>query len=69
MMTYVEFQNRDLIYQVGDNATNFYVILNGSVAQSIKNPLIDQWEWAYSNYEALLEWKEKEFDPRAREIL
>ena len=71
-MTYKEYPAGTPVYKVGDAPDNFYVILNGQVKQKVRNPVIDQWDWAYSIYEALTEWKEKEFDPKviriAREV-
>ena len=64
LMTYVEFEQDQFIYKSGDTAENFYVILNGQVDQKMKNPVIDQWDWAYSIYEALLDWKKNEFDEK-----
>lgn len=51
----------------GENVSNsdkFYIILDGKVSVLVKNPLIDEWEWAMSVYKALSLWKEKEFDKR-----
>ena len=55
------------IMRFGEQVTNddkFYIILTGSVNVLSCNPLIDQWNWAMSVYNTLLEWKEKEFDKR-----
>ena len=55
------------IMRFGEQVTNddkFYIILTGSVNVLSRNPLIDQWNWAMSVYNTLLEWKEKEFDKR-----
>ena len=63
-MKYVEFKKNENVYVKGDEANQFYVILNGSVDQKVVNPVIDEWDWAYGNYMALIEWK-KNFDLRA----
>lgn len=35
----------------------------------MKNPVIDQWDWAHNIYEALLEWKVREFDVKVSRVL
>lgn len=66
LMTFKMFQKDSPVYMKGEIADNFYVVLNGSVSEQIKNPIIDDWEWALSVYMVLQEWKTKEFDPKAK---
>lgn len=69
LMTYKEFSAGSTIYTFQDHADNFYVLLNGYVSEEIKNPYIDEWDWANNVYKTLLEWKEKTFDPFVRKSL
>lgn len=69
LLTYKEFKKDTFIYEQGQEVENFYVVLNGSVNQVEKNPKIDSWEWGMSVYRALLDWKVKEFDPKAKKHL
>ena len=67
-LTYAEYEDGEVIYHEGDEPKNVYMILKGSVANSQKNPRIDSWDWAYSNYEALMKWKKNEFDRKVSKI-
>lgn len=69
LMTYKEFSRDSFIYEQGQDAESFYVVLNGSVSEVEKNPKIESWDWAMSAYRALLDWKAKEFDPKAEQKL
>ena len=53
MMTYQEFDKNVYIYNYGQKANNFYVILNGSISQEVKNPNITDWEWADCVFQTL----------------
>ena len=66
MMTYQEFDPGSTIYDFSEVADKFYVLLNGQVIEEIKNPNIDQWEWANSVFLALQDWKQSTFDPCAK---
>ena len=63
-MKYLEYRKDQSIYECGQQADSFYVILNGQVVEEIKNPDIDKWDWAYLNYESLLRRK-KDLDVKA----
>ena len=65
LIPYKEVRKNSIIYEVNDEANHFYVILNGSVSRKIRNPDIDEWDWAMSVFKALEEWKKKEFDVKA----
>ena len=58
-ITYKQYEKDDIIYYQGDDVKHMYIILNGTVAQVTKNEAIDQWDWAYNNYMALVQWKKK----------
>lgn len=65
--TYEKAASDKEIISCGHPVTNndkFYIILDGTVSVQKRNPLIDDWDWAMSVYNALLDWKEKEFDKR-----
>lgn len=56
----------------GEKVTNkdkFYVILQGTVSVLIRNEVVDQWEWAMSVFNALKDWKEKEFDKKVAKAM
>lgn len=36
--------------------------MSGTVSLQIKNPEIEEWEWAYESYRKLKEWKRIHFD-------
>lgn len=64
-VTFKEFKNDDLIYKIGESADSFNIMLEGSAVEEIKNQSIEQWEWAMSVYNALLQWKSSVFDELA----
>lgn len=45
---------------------DFFIVLSGSVSHRVRNDVIDEWEWAHSIFEALLEWKKDVFDKRVK---
>lgn len=40
------------------------MVITGQVNIEIKNPEIDQWEWANSIFNGLKEWKETDFNKK-----
>ena len=48
----------------GEKGENFYIIIQGIVSVSIPNPQIKERALQLRDFEQLLEWKEKEFDPK-----
>ena len=69
MMTYREYDKDKYVYDIGQSADSFFVVLNGQAAVEIENPNIDRWEWAHGVYTALLDWKQNTFDPYAKKSL
>ena len=63
-MNYLELDAGETIMDVGDQADNFYIILNGTVSVQIRNEIIDNWEWAHCVYTALKKWKREDFDKK-----
>ena len=46
MMTYQEFEKDTHVYDIGERAQSFYVVLNGAVGEEVKNPSVGHWDWA-----------------------
>ena len=69
MLANIKLFKDTVIYSEGDIADNFYVVLNGSVSQLVRNPIIDEWDWAMSIYKALVQWKRKDFDVKAHKAM
>lgn len=61
-LTFREYQADEVIYSYDHQPKNFYMVLSGQVNIEIKNPDIDQWDWANDIYKSLDQWKEKEFN-------
>lgn len=40
------------------------MIITGQLSVDIKNPIIDQWDWANNIYDKLCKWKREEFDKK-----
>lgn len=64
MIAYREYEADTFVYKKGDEPENFYIVLNGQLAEEERNQIIDSWDWAMSIYKGLLEWKKKEFSPK-----
>jgi hypothetical protein len=54
------------VFEFGEFAENFYVIISGVVSVQIRNPKIKNWAEQRNSFKMLLEWKEKVFDPRVK---
>jgi hypothetical protein len=52
------------VFEYGDSADDFFIILRGVVSVQIPNPSIVDNAVKRKDYEALLEWKKNIFDPR-----
>lgn len=63
-ISFKEFNAGDMILNYSTQPRNFYMILSGQVSSEIKNPIIDQWDWANNIYHDLLNWKKNEFDKK-----
>ena len=63
-MTCEEVEADEIVTEYGDKADKFYVILQGMVGVSIRNEVIDRWDWALMVYHHLEDWKVKEFDKK-----
>jgi len=61
-LKYKEVEKDAAIYSFGDTPQSLYLIMQGRVSEEAQNPIIDEWDWASSVYNALQEWKQKEFD-------
>lgn len=58
-----------MIYDIGDEPKNLYVVLSGAVSVRIKNPLIKTWDWAQKVKKSLEDWKVKVFDPKCERAM
>lgn len=71
-LTFEEVPKDTSLILCGEKVTNqdkFYVILQGTVSVLIRNEIVDQWDWAMSAYNALKDWKEKEFDKKVAKAM
>ncbi len=41
LLTFREYKAGEEIYKFGDEAENFFIVLNGVVKMTVKNPVID----------------------------
>ena len=64
-MGYKYFDAEDQVLQKGQEDYCFYLILFGRTNELVKNPAINNWDWAMTVYQALQRWKKQEFDPKA----
>lgn len=67
-MSYQEYEKDQCVYMIGQEADSVFVVLNGEVQEQQKNSKIKNWEWAYSLFRVLQEWKANEWDPRAQRM-
>lgn len=65
-LTYKEYEKDTDVYKYGDVPEHFFIVLTGSVSHQVRNEVIDEWKWANNIYQALLQWKNEEFDVKVR---
>lgn len=65
-LTYETHEPGSEIASYGSRPDKFYIILSGVVSVLVRNEIIDHWDWAMSIYNALKDWKEREFDKRVQ---
>lgn len=63
-LSFKEVQAGDELHNYSSQPKNYYMILSGAVSIEIKNPIIDQWDWANNIYNKLQQWKREEFDKK-----
>ena len=68
-ITYRQMNKDDFVYKIGESADEFFILLEGVASEEIKNESIEQWDWAMSVFNALLQWKSSVFDELAQKSL
>lgn len=59
-----ELEAGQVIYDIGDELSAWCLVLIGGASVTVKNPLIEDWQWARSIFEGLEQWKTKVFDKK-----
>ena len=47
-LTFKKFDNKEIVYNVGDRPENVYFVLKGNVSLKCQNPLLLRWDWLYA---------------------
>ena len=68
-MHFKELEEGDVLFDIGDEPTQYYMVVTGSVVIQQKNPLIKNWDWAKKVNNALIEWKTKVFDKKVESAM
>lgn len=65
-MTYQEYQKDSCVYMIGQEIDSVFIVLKGRLQEQLKNPEINNWDYAISVFRVLQEWKANQWDPKAQ---
>lgn len=68
-MYFNEYEEGQVIYDIGMEPNQYFMILSGSVSIKVKNPHIKNWDWARKMFNSLNEWKSKVFDKKVEKAM